>query len=224
MAAVAGASKINTMPKVFIALATYQGAKYLRPLIQSIRRQSYADWTLLARDDGSTDTTPKILRELARRDARIAVLSDGGGHEGAVGNFGAYARGLRPRRRLPLPGRSRRRSGRPTSSKDCWRCCGPASRTPRGLGTVRAHFPGLSRFLCQPRGTVPFSGRRFASLPENRDSLQFPGLCIPTWWWWTAGCERSSGLSSATPGSAMGDGSRCGPCWGGVSYWVVPRE
>ena len=29
---------------------------------------------------------------------------------------------------------------------------------------------GLSRFLCQPRGTVPFSGRRFASLPENRDS------------------------------------------------------
>ena len=88
MAAVAGASKINTMPKVFIALATYQGAKYLRPLIQSIRRQSYADWTLLARDDGSTDATPKILRELARRDARIEVLDDGGGHQGAAGNFG----------------------------------------------------------------------------------------------------------------------------------------
>ena len=36
------------------------------------------------------------------------------------------------------------------------------------LSSCRAR--GLSRFLCQPRGTVPFSGRRFASLPENRDS------------------------------------------------------
>ena len=77
------------MPKVFIALATYQGAKYLRPLIQSIRRQSYADWTLLARDDGSTDATAKILRELARRDARIAVLDDGGGQRMRRGILGA---------------------------------------------------------------------------------------------------------------------------------------
>jgi glycosyltransferase involved in cell wall biosynthesis len=88
LAAGAAAFKINAMPKVFIALATYQGAKYLRPLIESIRRQSYADWTLLARDDGSTDATPTILRELAGRDGRIGVLSDDAGHVGSAQNFG----------------------------------------------------------------------------------------------------------------------------------------
>ena len=76
------------MPKVFIALATYQGARYLRSLIESIRRQSYQDWTLLARDDGSTDATGKILQEAALRDGRIRLLDDGGRRDGSAGNFG----------------------------------------------------------------------------------------------------------------------------------------
>ena len=45
------------------------------------------------------------------------------------------------------------------------------SRRERGLfpSAVRLSS-GLSRFQCPPRGTVPFSSRRFASPPENRDS------------------------------------------------------
>jgi glycosyltransferase involved in cell wall biosynthesis len=75
------------MDKIFIVLATHQGAAYLRPQVQSIRRQSLADWTLLVRDDGSTDSTAEILQELAGRDDRIRMLPGDGRRYGAVGNF-----------------------------------------------------------------------------------------------------------------------------------------
>ena len=73
--------------KVFIVLATYQGAEYVESLVESIRRQSHDDWTLLARDDGSTDGTAEILEGLATRDGRIRLLEQGA-RRGAVGNFG----------------------------------------------------------------------------------------------------------------------------------------
>ena len=74
--------------KTFIALATYQGAAYLRQQIQSIRRQSHVDWTLVAHDDGSTDSTCSILAEFAARDERIRLLPHDGRRLGSAGNFG----------------------------------------------------------------------------------------------------------------------------------------
>jgi glycosyltransferase involved in cell wall biosynthesis len=76
------------MPKVFIALATYQGEAYLSELLESIRRQSCRDWTLLVRDDGSCDATGRILRGAAEKDGRIVLVKDSGGRRGAAGNFG----------------------------------------------------------------------------------------------------------------------------------------
>ncbi len=74
--------------KVFIVLATYQGAEYVGTLVESVRRQSHRDWTLLARDDGSSDGTVEILEGFAARDGRIRLLEGGGPPRGAVGNFG----------------------------------------------------------------------------------------------------------------------------------------
>jgi glycosyltransferase involved in cell wall biosynthesis len=74
--------------KVIIVLATYQGAEYVEALVESVRRQSYDDWTLLARDDGSTDGTAEILGRLAARDGRVRLLEGGGPRRGAAGNFG----------------------------------------------------------------------------------------------------------------------------------------
>ena len=74
--------------KVFIVLATYQGAEYVELLLESLRRQSHDDWTLLARDDGSSDGTAEILARLAARDGRIQLLAGGGPRRGAAGNFG----------------------------------------------------------------------------------------------------------------------------------------
>lgn len=75
-------------PRVDILLATYQGAAYLAELLASIRSQTFADWRLLARDDGSDDATVRILREVAACDRRFALVEPDGIRRGPAGNFG----------------------------------------------------------------------------------------------------------------------------------------
>jgi glycosyltransferase involved in cell wall biosynthesis len=75
--------------KVVILLAAYNGARYINEQISSIRGQTFADWTLLARDDGSTDGTAELLNAAARQDSRIKVVHDQRGNLGPIGNFGA---------------------------------------------------------------------------------------------------------------------------------------
>ena len=48
-----------------ILLSTYNSEKYLMEQIQSYINQTYSDWRLIVRDDGSTDETLKILNKLA---------------------------------------------------------------------------------------------------------------------------------------------------------------
>lgn len=58
---------------ISIALATYNGAKYLREQLHSILNQSYQDWELIACDDNSSDCTFDILKEFSERDKRIHI-------------------------------------------------------------------------------------------------------------------------------------------------------
>jgi len=76
---------------VSILLATRNGAPFVREQIESIRSQNVTDWTLVIRDDESTDGTPEILRELARTDSRIVLVSDAHGRLGAAANFSLLA-------------------------------------------------------------------------------------------------------------------------------------
>lgn len=61
---------------VDILMATYNGERYLRNQILSLQQQTYDDWTLWVRDDGSTDKTPHILAEFARSDKRIKIIDN----------------------------------------------------------------------------------------------------------------------------------------------------
>ena len=47
---------------VAICMATYNGEQYLPEQIESILRQTYKDWILFIRDDGSCDGTDEIIR------------------------------------------------------------------------------------------------------------------------------------------------------------------
>ena len=76
---------------VSILLATCNGARFVREQVESIRSQSVSDWTLVIRDDGSTDGTLEILCELAGTDSRIVLVNDTHGHLGAAGNFSMLA-------------------------------------------------------------------------------------------------------------------------------------
>lgn len=49
--------------KVEILLATYNGEKYLREQLDSILKQSYKNWFVRIRDDGSKDSTIEIIKE-----------------------------------------------------------------------------------------------------------------------------------------------------------------
>ena len=52
------------MEKINILMATYNGRRYLRQQLDSILNQTYSNFRLLVSDDGSTDSTLKILEEL----------------------------------------------------------------------------------------------------------------------------------------------------------------
>jgi glycosyltransferase involved in cell wall biosynthesis len=53
----------------------YNAEKYLRECLDSILRQSFHDIEVLCVDDGSTDASPRILSEYARKDTRFKLFS-----------------------------------------------------------------------------------------------------------------------------------------------------
>jgi len=64
---------------VDILMATYNGGRYLRNQLLSLQQQTYEDWTLWVRDDGSTDGTLDILRKFAESDERIKTVDEASG-------------------------------------------------------------------------------------------------------------------------------------------------
>ena len=81
-------------PLFSVVLPVYNGARYLREAVESVRAQTCADWELLAIDDGSTDASPELLSELAAMDARIRIERRTNGGVAAARNCGlSRARG-----------------------------------------------------------------------------------------------------------------------------------
>ncbi|WP_164744341.1 glycosyltransferase family 2 protein [Paenibacillus xylaniclasticus] len=69
-------------------LSTYNGAQYLRDQLDSIVQQSYGEWSLLVRDDGSNDETLDILEEYRSRfPDRIEILETEHERLGACQSF-----------------------------------------------------------------------------------------------------------------------------------------
>ncbi|MBF1700046.1 MAG: glycosyltransferase family 2 protein, partial [Streptococcus sanguinis] len=61
--------------KVTILLSTYNGEQFLAEQIKSIQEQTYRDWQLLIRDDGSTDGTRAVIEDFCRKDDRISFIN-----------------------------------------------------------------------------------------------------------------------------------------------------
>lgn len=55
------------MPQIDILMAAYNGEKYIAEQIDSILAQTFQDFRLIIRDDGSSDNTPAIIEDYARR-------------------------------------------------------------------------------------------------------------------------------------------------------------
>lgn len=80
-------SEINVNPTC-ILLATYNGEKYIEEQILSIINQTYSNWRLIIRDDGSNDRTMNIIKHYKKIDKRIDILKDDNDNIGSSLNFG----------------------------------------------------------------------------------------------------------------------------------------
>ena len=68
-------STSKAAPAVSIVMPVRDGERFLQMAIDSVLAQSFADFELIVIDDGSSNSTPAILAEAARRDPRIVVIS-----------------------------------------------------------------------------------------------------------------------------------------------------
>lgn len=66
-----------------IVMSTYNGKAYLQEQLESVLRQTVSDFLLLIRDDGSSDGTPDLLREIS--DPRVRLVQ--GENLGPAGSF-----------------------------------------------------------------------------------------------------------------------------------------
>ena len=64
---------VNT-PEVSVVMSVYNGAKYLRESIESILSQEGVEFEFIIVNDGSTDDSPAILGQYAKKDRRIRLI------------------------------------------------------------------------------------------------------------------------------------------------------
>src|SRR5256885_15978737 len=70
-----------------VLLGTYNGARYLRPQIESILGQEGVSFRILVRDDGSTDETPAVIEHYRRMSPDRVIRVSGSDPLWAAGNF-----------------------------------------------------------------------------------------------------------------------------------------
>lgn len=62
------------MPSISVIVPIYQAEKYLEKCVESVKKQTFADWELLLIDDGCTDASPALCDACAASDDRIRVF------------------------------------------------------------------------------------------------------------------------------------------------------
>ena len=82
-----GAVEPISRPVVHVAMATFNGRRWIEAQVRSIFRQEDVDVRLVVSDDGSTDGTLEWLQGLAQRDSRVTVLPPRKGESGVGENF-----------------------------------------------------------------------------------------------------------------------------------------
>ena len=64
------------VPTISVVMSTYNRAEHLPKAIDSIKNQTFQDWELIIVNDGSKDNTAEVLKEYAKQDRRIKILTN----------------------------------------------------------------------------------------------------------------------------------------------------
>ena len=75
-------------PLVSVIIPVYNAEKYIAKCINSLIEQTLQNFEVIVVNDGSTDNTPDILKELAKEDSRIIVINQSNQKQGAARNRG----------------------------------------------------------------------------------------------------------------------------------------
>lgn len=73
---------------VSVIIPAYNVEAYIERCVESLINQTYKEIEIVIIDDGSTDRTGEICRELCKRDSRIVYLKKENGGQGAARNLG----------------------------------------------------------------------------------------------------------------------------------------
>ena len=60
---------------VSIITPSYNSSKFIEETIASVQAQTYSHWEMLITDDGSTDNSYEIIKEICKKDSRIKLFS-----------------------------------------------------------------------------------------------------------------------------------------------------
>lgn len=74
--------------KLSVIVPVYNVEKYLAGCLDSLLNQTLKDIEIICVDDGSTDTSPKILKEYAKKDKRIKIVTKQNGGLASARNAG----------------------------------------------------------------------------------------------------------------------------------------
>src|SRR5579884_4335685 len=77
-------------PAVSILIPSYNHGPFLRECLRSVQEQTLGDWELIVVDDGSSDDSVDIAREVAATDPRIRVFVN----DVNLGTYGTEQRAL----------------------------------------------------------------------------------------------------------------------------------
>lgn len=72
------------LQQIDILLPTFNGEKFIYEQVFSILNQTYKNFNLIIRDDGSDDNTVNIIHDISKKDNRIIVIKDKLGNVGLV--------------------------------------------------------------------------------------------------------------------------------------------
>jgi len=64
------------IPKISVIMSVYNGEEYSEESIKSILSQSFKNFEFIIVDDGSFDRTPMILKDWAKKDSRIKIITN----------------------------------------------------------------------------------------------------------------------------------------------------
>ena len=85
---------MNISPRVSVVVPAYNVCHYIEDALLSLKHQSFTNFEALVVDDGSTDSTPKIVESLCKQDARFRLLQKPNGGLSSARNYGIrHARG-----------------------------------------------------------------------------------------------------------------------------------